>query len=45
MFRRFTMPIIEALQALGVDAFLQGRNDVVIDGKEKTAIKLLVQNK
>ena len=33
MFRRFTMPIIEALQALGVDASLQGRNDLVIDGK------------
>lgn len=34
MFRRFTAPVIEALQALGVDASLQGRNDLVIDGRK-----------
>lgn len=34
MFRRFTAPIITALKNLGVDASLQGRNDLVIDGKK-----------
>lgn len=32
MFKRFTAPIIEALRGLGVDAGLEGRNDLVIDG-------------
>lgn len=34
MFRRFTTPIVEALRAIGVDASLQGRNDLVIDGRK-----------
>jgi lipoyltransferase and lipoate-protein ligase len=34
MFARFTKPILEALAALGVDARLEGRNDLVIDGKK-----------
>ncbi len=34
MFARFTKPIIEALKALGVEASLMGRNDLVIDGKK-----------
>ena len=34
MFRRFTAPIIEALQNIGVDAYLEGRNDLLIDGKK-----------
>lgn len=34
MFRRFTAPVIEALRGLGVNASLQGRNDLVIDGRK-----------
>ncbi len=34
MFRRFTLPIIEALQNLGIEAYLEGRNDLLIDGKK-----------
>ncbi len=30
MFRRFTAPIIAALRTLGIDAALEGRNDLVI---------------
>jgi lipoate-protein ligase A len=33
-FRRFTLPIIEVLQKLGVDAKFEGRNDITIDGKK-----------
>jgi len=33
-FSRYTQPIIEVLQSLGVDARLQGRNDLTIDGKK-----------
>lgn len=32
MFRRFTAPILEALKQLGVEAQLEGRNDLTIDG-------------
>ena len=34
LFQRFTSPIIEALQSIGVNAELQGRNDLAIDGKK-----------
>lgn len=34
LFRRFTRPIIDALKSLGVNAELQGRNDLAIDGKK-----------
>lgn len=34
MFRRFTTPIIDALRKLGVNASLQGRNDLTIDGRK-----------
>lgn len=34
MFRRFTQPILEALNSLGVKAYLEGRNDLLIDGKK-----------
>lgn len=34
MFRRFTAPIIKALNSLGVDAYIEGRNDLLIDGKK-----------
>ena len=32
MFRRFTAPILDALKELGVEARLEGRNDLTIDG-------------
>ena len=34
MFRIFTRPIIDALQSLGVDAYPEGRNDLLIDDKK-----------
>lgn len=34
MFRRFTKPIIEALRAINVNASLQGRNDLLIEGRK-----------
>lgn len=33
-FTKFTLPVIEALQALGVNAELTGRNDICVDGKK-----------
>lgn len=33
-YARFTKPIIEVLQSLGVDAQLSGRNDLLIEGKK-----------
>ncbi|CAM3035308.1 lipoate--protein ligase [Sporolactobacillus spathodeae] len=33
-YRKFTEPVIRALHHLGVDASLQGRNDLVVDGKK-----------
>ena len=33
-FNKFTLPIIEVLQKLSVDAVLSGRNDLTIDGKK-----------
>lgn len=34
MFRRFTAPVITALRGIGVEASLEGRNDLVIDGRK-----------
>jgi len=34
MFKRFTSPIIKALNNIGVPAYLQGRNDLLIDGRK-----------
>ena len=33
-FRKFTEPVIKALNSLGVDAQFAGRNDILIDGKK-----------
>lgn len=33
-FERYTLPIIEVLQKLGVDAKFEGRNDLTIEGKK-----------
>lgn len=34
MFRRFTAPILDALNNIGVKAYLEGRNDLLIDGRK-----------
>ena len=34
MFRRFTRPVIDTLQSLGIDARLEGRNDLTIGGRK-----------
>lgn len=34
MFARFTKPIIDALKSIEVDAYLEGRNDLLIDGRK-----------
>ncbi|MBP3038667.1 lipoate--protein ligase [Bacillaceae bacterium Marseille-Q3522] len=33
-FRKFTEPVIAALEKLGVEAELSGRNDIVVDGRK-----------
>lgn len=33
-FRKFTEPVIQALQKLGVNAELSGRNDILVEGKK-----------
>ena len=33
-YKKFTKPVIEALNDLGVDAEFHGRNDIVVDGKK-----------
>lgn len=33
-FKRFTMPIIDALKGLNIDAEFSGRNDLLIDGRK-----------
>jgi len=34
MFRRFSAPVISALRAMGVPAVLEGRNDLLIEGRK-----------
>ncbi len=34
MFRRFTAPIVDALNSIGVHAYIEGRNDLLIDGRK-----------
>ncbi len=33
-FSRFAVPVIRTLQALGIDAQMSGRNDIVVDGRK-----------
>lgn len=44
MFRRFTAPIISALRNIGIAAELQGRNDLVIDGKKFSGNAVCIHN-
>ncbi|MBR1950297.1 MAG: lipoate--protein ligase [Bacteroidales bacterium] len=34
MFHRFTAPILDALNAIGIKAYIEGRNDLLINGKK-----------
>ena len=44
MFQRFTAPIISALRNLGIEAELQGRNDLVIEGKKFSGNAVCIHN-
>lgn len=44
MFRRFTAPIIEALNNIGVKGYLEGRNDLLIDGKKFSGNAICIHN-
>ena len=44
LFRRFTAPILDALQTLGVDARLSGRNDLTIDGRKFSGCAICVEH-
>lgn len=44
MFARFTAPIIEALNSLGVKAYLEGRNDLLIEGRKFSGNAVAIQN-
>ncbi|MCK9202875.1 MAG: lipoate--protein ligase [Bacteroidales bacterium] len=33
-FRKYTLPILEVIQKMGIDAKFEGRNDLTIDGKK-----------
>ncbi len=44
MFKRFTAPIIDALRAIGVNAYLQGRNDLLIDGRKFSGNAVCIHN-
>lgn len=45
MFRRFTAPILEALNKLGVKAYLEGRNDLLIEGRKFSGNAMCISNK
>jgi len=45
MFRRFTLPIIEALNSIDVKAYLKGRNDLLIDGKKFSGNAICIHKK
>lgn len=42
-FKRFTQPIVEALQDMGVNAALSGRNDIEVDGKKVSGNAMFTQ--
>lgn len=44
MFRRYTAPILEALKELGIDASLQGRNDLTIEGRKFSGNAVCIHN-
>ena len=44
MFQRFTAPVIEALNNIGVKAYLHGRNDLLIDGRKFSGNAICINN-
>lgn len=44
MFLRFTAPILDALHSLGVNASLEGRNDLCIEGKKFSGNSIAVSH-
>jgi len=44
MFRRFTAPVISALRAIGVDAVLSGRNDLLVEGRKISGCAVCVRS-
>lgn len=42
-FKRFTAPVMEALQAMGVNCQFEGRNDLVIDGQKFSGNAQLIE--
>ena len=44
MFRKYTAPILEALNSLGIKAYLEGRNDLLIDGKKFSGNAVCIWN-
>lgn len=42
-FKRFTQPIVDALQEMGVNAVLSGRNDIEVDGKKVSGNAMFTQ--
>lgn len=44
MFRRFTAPIIDALNNIGIKAYLEGRNDLLIDGRKFSGNAICIHN-
>ena len=44
-FRKYTEPILEVLQKLGIDARFEGRNDLTIDGKKFSGNAMHIWNK
>lgn len=43
IFKEFTLPIVDALRALGLPAEVDGRNDILIEGKKISGNALFVQ--
>ncbi len=44
MFSRFTLPILKALHSIGVEAQLQGRNDLTINGLKFSGNAICIHN-
>lgn len=42
MFRRFSQPIVDALAKLGVEAHIEGRNDLTVDGMKISGTAMCV---